>query len=289
MERWPNLFIVGPPRTGTTSLYLYLNSVPDIYMSPHKEPHYFAQSPLSKRKFFEKISDKKKYLQLFKKAKDEKIIGEASTSYFGDPLAPELIQQVSPDANIIISLRDPVERIYSNYLFEFNRGKFKLSFHDEIERGLKWKPDPSEFMLRLQPNVHFESVNRYLKIFGHKKVKILIFEEWIKDVKKTANEIVRFLGLNYTIKDNFEENPYNPYAKPRGTISQSILDNNNIVKMSTFLFSPSTKDFLKRFLVKKSPKPKMKQGDRDKLVKFFEDDVRKLEKLLGHKFHWPNF
>ena len=288
MENWPNLFIVGPPKTGTTSLYNYLDSVTGIFMSKNKEPHYFAQSKLSKRKFFKQINDKRKYLELFESVKDEKIIGEASTSYFADDLAPELIKRVSPDAHIIISLRDPVERIYSNYLFDFNNGLFKLSFSDELELGFKYWPNQDRYILRLQSGVHSECVKRYLKIFGSKQVKILIFEEWIKNIKNTMNEIMEFLRMDYVFTDIIQDT-YNPYAIPRGSISQMILGNTNIHKVSTSLFPNSTRDFLKRFLVKKGKKPKIREEDREKLVKFFQDDVRELEKLLGRKLPWSNF
>ena len=288
MDRWPNLFIVGPPKTGTTSLYSYLELVPEIFMSKNKEPHYFAQHHFSKRKFFYQISDKKKYLKLFENAKNEKIIGEASTSYFGDPLAPELIQKVSPDAYIIISLRDPVERIYSNYLQGFSMGTLKLSFHDELELGFKYWPDPNRYLLRLQPEMHSECVKRYLKVFDSKQVKILIFEEWIKDVNKTMKEIIRFLGLDSIFVDIIQE-IYNPYAIPRGVISQKILRSSIISKVSTSLFPNSTRDILKKYLVKKGTKPKMHDEDREKLVNFYQNDVKVMEALLGRKLPWPNF
>ena len=87
------------------------------------------------------ISDKKKYLKLFGNVKNKKIIGEASTSYFVDPLAPELIHQVSPDAYIIISLRDPVERTLSSFFWHRSYGRLRPSFHDELQFELSHKED----------------------------------------------------------------------------------------------------------------------------------------------------
>jgi len=43
MSNWPNFFIVGASRAGTSSLYEYLKKIPGIYMSPEKEPHYFSK------------------------------------------------------------------------------------------------------------------------------------------------------------------------------------------------------------------------------------------------------
>jgi len=46
---------------------------------------------------------------------------------------------------------------------------------------------------------------------------------------------------------------------------------------------------LKKFIVKKSIKPEMLEEDRKRLVEFYQDDVRELEKILGQKFPWPDF
>jgi len=130
-ERWPNFFIVGAPKAGTTSLHAYLNNIPGIYMSSVKEPKYFLASDSPKR-YFPPIRDKKKYLKLFEKAREEKIIGEASPQYLHDPQTPKLIHQIIPQAKILISLRDPIERLFSGYLMQIRNGRIKTTFSEEI-------------------------------------------------------------------------------------------------------------------------------------------------------------
>ena len=125
MDRWPNFFIVGADKAGSSSLYSYLKEIPEIFMSPIKEPNYFSVKTISQNGLLNTIRDKKKYLALFKNVKDEKIFGEASSSYLADPEAPNLIHQVSPRAKILISLRDPAERIFSHYLMSRRLGKKK--------------------------------------------------------------------------------------------------------------------------------------------------------------------
>jgi len=46
MEKWPNFFIVGAPKAGTTSLYEYLRKIPGVYMSAIKEPHFFSSKKI---------------------------------------------------------------------------------------------------------------------------------------------------------------------------------------------------------------------------------------------------
>ena len=130
---WPNFFIVGAPRSGTTSLYEYLKEVPEVFMSPVKEPNFFNLSVENDLFLSKPIREKKKYLDLFKNVKDEKAIGEASPTYLWDPKTPKLIHEIIPDAKIIISLRDPVERTFSHYLMYFRNGIMKDSFYNELQ------------------------------------------------------------------------------------------------------------------------------------------------------------
>ena len=105
MKNWPNFFIIGAPKAGTSSLYNHLKEIPGIYMSPVKEPNYFSRSNVPDNSIYRPIRDKEEYLNLFEKVKDEKIVGDASTKYLTDVHAYELIHQVSPQARILISLR----------------------------------------------------------------------------------------------------------------------------------------------------------------------------------------
>ncbi|MFT7615560.1 MAG: hypothetical protein ACI8Y7_000374 [Candidatus Woesearchaeota archaeon] len=83
----PNLFIVGTPNAGTSSLHNYMNQHPAIFLSVEKEPHFFCtdmqrmSDKLHGKIRHIKIRSLQKYLTLFKNAKNEKVIGEASTGY----------------------------------------------------------------------------------------------------------------------------------------------------------------------------------------------------------------
>ena len=87
---WPNFFIVGAGKAGTTSLYEYLKKIPEIYMSPIKEPGYFGTREF-KNPDWSKISTENEYLKLFEGVTNEIAIGEASPQYLSDPKTPFLI------------------------------------------------------------------------------------------------------------------------------------------------------------------------------------------------------
>jgi len=286
METWPNFFIVGAPKAGTTSLYAYLKNVPGIYMSPIKEPNYFSVSThfkLGKKP----IRDKKKYLSLFKKVKDEKIIGEASPSYLSDPEAPKLIHQTVPNARILISLRDPVERAYSAYLMIFRRGFTKKSFSQEIENTLSNEILPAEKLLTR--GLYFNPVQKYVDIFGKNQVKIIIFEELIKNPKTILEEILEFLGYNKPL-ETFENEVHNPYSIVRGPVGGYIFQHDTVRKFAQKIIPSSTRRILKeKVILKQQPKPKMNEEVKKKLVNFYHNDVEKLKTLLGRDLPWKHF
>jgi len=290
MEKWPNLFIVGAHKAGTTSLYEYLKNIPEIYMSPIKEPHYFSHNTVpEKHHHLKPIRDKKKYLELFEKVSDEKIIGEASPSYLADPNVPLLIHQVSPQARIIISLRDPLERTYSDYLMCASTGALKLSFHEEMQKELKYGRDKSKPSLELEEGFYYKNVKKYFDTFGPAHVKVIIFEEFIKNITSTVKDILGFLGLD-EINYQFDSKAYNEFPGLPGRMGKEIITSDTVNKISKSILSASTRKYLReKFFLRKGTKPLMKQQDREFLTNFYRDDVKKLQTMLGRKLPWPNF
>ncbi len=288
MEIWPNFFIVGARKAGTTSLYEILKDIPEIYMCPYKEPNYFNRKTIEDHHPMGKYRTKEKYLKLFKNVTKQKIIGEAS-AYLRDSDAPNLIHQVSPKSKILISLRDPIERAYSHYLMLFGRGIISTSFSQEIEHELQNGSNPLKWEIKMDEGLYFEHVTRYLKIFGREQVKIIIFEEFIKNPKETIEEILKFLELDKTLS-NFIAKKHNPYTTTRGSIAQQILNSKKIQRIARVLSTESTRQTLANYiLMGKKSKPKMPEKDRDTLKKFYKGDVEQLKLLLGLKLPWKNF
>jgi len=238
MKNWPNFFIVGAAKAGTTSLYYYLKEIPGIYMSPVKEPYYFSQGIIPMNSHLRPIRDKEVYLNLFEKAKDEKIVGEASAVNLADSQAPKLIHQVSPQARILISLRDPVERIFSHYLMHAQQGNFKQSFHERLQMELEHPVNKNKSNLRFEFGMYSESVKRYLDVFGSQHVKIIIFEEWINNTKDTVEEILRFLGLNNSVT-NFKNTSQNQYIGLPGPVARRIISSSLIANIAKIMFKSS--------------------------------------------------
>ena len=283
-EIWSNFFIVGAAKAGTTSLYNYLEDLPEVYMSSLKEPGYFLTSDdILNRKFMNLIQDKEKYLSFFKDVKNEIAIGEATSLYLCDPDSANYIHQVVPNAKIIIILRNPVERAYSNFLM-FRQTNENLSFHRAIHRNFS---DPDYDLTRryLELGFYAKQVKKYLDVFGEKNVKILIFEEFIDDVTHTLKDVLTFLGVkNKTIE--VSDKKYNPYLEPRTIFSKSILSSEKIRKITKVIPKKIRKSVRDNVLLKEGHKPQMADKDRAFLKELYLDDVKKLEHILRRKLPW---
>ena len=287
MDKWPNFFIVGVAKGGTTSLYNYLQEIPGIFLPIRKESHYFSRKTIPEDHSEKPIQNKVDYLKLFEKASEKSIMVDASASHLSDPDAPKLIHEVSPEAKILISLRNPIERAYSAYLMHWSNGTMKKTFSDQISYELTHTIDLSKPNIRLHRGLYYEDVKRYLEIFGQDNVKIIFFEEWIKDPKKTIENILKFINVNCDL-ENFHDETYNQFSTPKGKFSQSLLKNQQVVNFSRIIPFPARR-FFKNKIIMTHLKPSMDNKPRKILFFYYQENVEKLQSLLDKKIPWPDF
>ena len=269
---WPNFFIVGAAKSGTTSLYTWLQQHPDVYMSPTKEPHFFSRDVI--RTPLHVVRKTEEYLALFSEAAGYRAIGEASASYFASwKVVPERIKQTIPNARIIILLRDPVERAYSDYLMYFRRGQESRSFLDALKN--------SELRY-IYIQTYTEAVQKYLQVFGTEKVLILMFQELKTNPIQLIRKVTRFLLLSEGNLESIDTSHENLGAVPRGKLATSLF----ALRWKYFYDIPPVLkpwlDFLRRFFV--APKPPLDSESVAFLRPIFEKDIDQLEQLLGQDF-----
>ena len=136
----PDFVVIGSPRSGTTTLFEYFRLHPDIFMTTPKEPGYFAFDDYYELGVIA-------YAALFDYSSDGQISGEASVWYTTHPFierSAERLRKLLPDVKLIYITRHPVERLYSQYVWELMTqlrhmpevsGLSQLPLHDEPVRG----------------------------------------------------------------------------------------------------------------------------------------------------------
>ena len=286
----PNFFIVGAPKSGTTNMSYYLMQHPQVFMPENLEPYYFARLDIPQNYEREIISDEKKYLNLFKNAKNCKAIGESSPVYLYCPHSALEIKNRFPNSKIIISLRNPIEIAYSEYFSLKFMGFDKNRSFNELLDSSKEQLDQNEFHIDslLEAGFYSKHIKRFQKIFSKNQIKIIIFEEYIKNTIPTINSILSFLDIDKSIA--FKTAPKGAYKVPRNFASQKLMKNSTFRKAAKFIIPTVTRQKIgERFLVKESSRPALKQNERQQLMEIYQDDVENLDKLLGRRLPWKDF
>ena len=286
----PNFFIVGAPKSGTTNISYYLMQHPQVFMPENLEPYYFARLDIPQNYEREIISDEKKYLNLFKNTKSCRAIGESSPVYLYCPHSALEIKNRFPNSKIIISLRNPIEIAYSEYFSLKFMGFDKNRSFNELLDSSKEQLDQNEFHIDslLEAGFYSKHIKRFQKIFSKNQIKIIIFEEYIKNTIPTINSILSFLDIDKSIA--FKTAPKGAYKVPRNFASQKLMNNSTFRKTAKFIIPTVARQKIgERFLVKESSRPVLKQNERQRLKEIYQDDVENLAKLLGRSLPWKDF
>ena len=203
----PNFFIVGAGKSGTTSLWVYLTQHPEVYMHPTiKEPSFFCN--LCGCRDFDA------YLRLFADVQEEKAVGEASHAYLTSPESAAWIQKVYPEAKIIITLRNPVDRAYSLYNWMIREGyewvypfeKALVAEKDRIADEYFKYNNPQYYYnyLYFNSGLYAEQINRYLELFSKKQILFILFEDLKTNPVSTTKQVYEFLGVDSSFVPKIE-------------------------------------------------------------------------------------
>ncbi len=290
MQKWPNLFIVGAAKAGTTSLAYYLQQHPDIYVSPFKEPHHFSQiTPTPELKaFFPSVSNEADYLKLFKDAHQEAVLCEASTSYLWTPGTPERIHEKVPDAKIIILLREPVGRAYSHYLNDVREGTEKRPFLQAVKEDYE-RQHKGWGVSHLYADLGFycQQVERYLATFPPDNVYVEFFETFISDPVPALESIFTFLEVDPGFAQSVRLEEKNAFAVPRGGLSRALLASSAAREFIRLVVPRSLRMFMREnVLLQRADKPKMDPEARAFLREMYKSEAARLEALTGKKAPW---
>jgi hypothetical protein len=206
----PDFIIIGAQKAGTTSLFEYLRSHPGLSLPHKKEIHYFDDN-LHRGETWYRSHFPTRFRKFLNSSRDRTTLsGEATPYYLFHPLVPQRVHQLVPDARLIVLLRNPIDRAYSQYQLEVRAGFESLSFEDALAAEKDRLEDETEKLLaddRYISYVHkrfsyvtrgfyLQQILRWLEYFSRDQLLILRSEDFFENPYPILAEVVQFLGLD---------------------------------------------------------------------------------------------
>ncbi len=309
----PTFLIVGAVKAGTTSIHEYLQMHPEVYMSPVKETNYFSDAdmlfdhfnvdykqdinvnldkylsgPMDTKIHIAHVRTAAQYDALYKNVTNQKAIGEVSNSYLYCPSTAQKIKEALPDVQIVMILRNPIERLYSQFLMNLKLGKIaerdllKEIAADQAKSLKGWGVSH----LYLEVGLYYEQVKRYTDLFPGHKIKILFYDDYKQQPKQAMQELFAFLHVNPAFEPDMSQR-YNEAGMPRFGKLNYWLTQIGVYGLVKRLFPADIKERLKSVIYTRSNIPSITPQEKAWLIDYYRSDVQQLSTLLNKDLsHW---
>jgi hypothetical protein len=196
--REPDFFLVGAPKCGTTALYEMIGAHPEVFVSPVKEPDFFAADVVAAVPALggRAVTEWSAYLELFQQAGAALAVGEGSVSYLSSAVAAGGIHARCPAARILMVLRNPAERLFSHYTAAVAAGTTRAGFSDWLVAAVKQEAVQSAPIGPVTPGRYGSHVHRYRTHFPESRIHIVWHEEFVSDPGAALRGIFRHLNVD---------------------------------------------------------------------------------------------
>jgi len=300
----PNFLIIGAAKAGTNALYHYLRQHPQVYMSPWKEPKFFAfesEADLGFRAANGRdapvnasvILDQAEYEELFDDAGDDELArGEASTHYLYVERSPARIKALIPDAKLIAVLRNPVDRAFSSYQHLVRDDLEPLDFGAALDAEPQRIAEHYAYLYRYTDmGFYSEQLDRYEKTFPENQLCVLLYDDLRSDPEGTCRRIFSFLGVDEDFVPDMS-GEYNRSGVPKNRFMHRLLNPSAPMKRRLWNVTPRFArerllDAQTRMVNRNLQRQTMPEPERDRLRDVFREEVGRLETRLGRDLsHW---
>ncbi len=176
----PHFIVIGAAKAATTWIQAQLQANPRVFM-PDPEPHFFSRE-------YERGEDY--YRSWFEAAPaTSPCVGEKSADYLSDPKVPERIAAMIPDVKLVVQLRDPVERAYSDYKMYYRRGLVSKSVEDYLSTPY------NKYPRFLMDGLYGRHLSRWLEHFASTQILAFPFEDVLDDPQAVVEKVSRHIGV----------------------------------------------------------------------------------------------
>lgn len=280
----PNFFIVGQTRSGTTTLYHHLRQHPEVFIvhtGSGFTPQFFGMFPT--------VKTEEEYLKIYSDVKNEKVIGEKNTDTLIDLESAKQIHQLYPDAKIIINLRNPIDVMLSVHNLMVNAAAvekitdFEEALDAEKTRTVEELKNPgtyNPFLFYRKIARYVDQVQKYVDIFGLKKIHIQIFDDFKKDPVLEFQKICRFLEIDDTFVPVIEH--YNKRRTSRSKTLQSLVNKTGRTRFRKIVRKvPKIQNAYNLINRPYANKDQISDALKEKLKKELKPEIEALGELIG--------
>lgn len=306
---FPDFIIIGSSKAGTTSLYSYLDSNEQVFMSKPKEPNFFAffrnQRSYDKNAVLnEKVHllncGLDEYLRIFEDGV-RKVSGEASTCYidFHENVIENIKYLYGDRVNelkLILLLRNPADKAFSHYQMFVRWGVERRSFGKILDDYFQFQDATQEGQADyISLGFYHNAVKAYKDVFGA-NLKIILFDDLQLNRINVVKQCFDFIGVE---SDGMVENikqEFNVGGIPKGLIGKGyfrlLLSGGVLIGMLSKVLPVNFKKTLERSIAgfynrNLSMKLILNDTDRSALVNIYRKDIRETEELINRDLsHW---
>jgi hypothetical protein len=292
---FPDFFVVGAPKAGTTALHGALARHPQLFMSAVKEPKFFlcdgpppsSGGPGDAHSYREWIWKQDDYERLFDAAPAGTLKGESTPLYLADRRAIERIAGTVPEARLIVILRDPVDRAYSNWAHLWADGLETIdSFtaacaEEESRKEAGWAP----FWRYRELGLYGRQLTDLYTVFPRQQVLVLRYKWLVEEAPRTLDAVCRFLGVDEGVLREAPAQNVGTYVPPTPAtrLLQGAMRGGAAAGR---LFPPRVwrkASIPLLWLIQRTPqhRPELSPADRAELIDYFSDDITVVEELTG--------
>lgn len=194
----PDYLIIGTQKGGTYSLYNYILQHPYAYTAHTKEICFFDRYFYRKETWY-RANFPTKFQKFFAKIKNGGFItGEATHDYIFHNVVPARVKKVLPNVKLIVSLRNPTDRAYSQYIMRKKGGYEKLSFEDAIKihdsriQKSWWHHQRFAYLKR---GIYVDELEHWFNYFPRKQFFIIETKELENSPHETYKKLCNFLEI----------------------------------------------------------------------------------------------
>lgn len=293
----PNVFVVGDAKCGTTSLHRIFELTPQIGTPrTRKELHWFSApelvaatgGPGDDRIPPAIVRTEAEYRAEFAHLPPGlPVIADVSPSYLRNPAAAARLRAFAPEARILILLREPAAKVFSQYVHLWSAGRETLPFEAAFALSAERREAGFSDMFDYEGGGYYAApVARYLDLFGPERVLVVIFEELVRDMGLVRDRLEDFLGVSLPATELPETNAG---GRAKSPLVATLLGNERLKAglRNTLPLGLRTRLATRVRRAVSFEKPELQPATRASLRRRYAGDVTELEALLGRPTGWP--